>query len=106
MKRLKEDRKSCRNIEPVTYYPVQTLPKTDLDLYKKIRSDGNFKFLNMLVPSYDACCFYAPEDGFFRISSVEGTQVGGLNLWSNPNLSERFYSGKTQALHGSHIKLG
>ena len=69
MKRLKEDRKSCRNIEPVTCYPVQTLPKTDLDLYKKIRSDGSFKVLNMLVPSHDACRFCVPKDGFSELAA-------------------------------------
>ena len=43
---------------------------------------------------------------FFRISSVEGPQVGDLNLWAADNLAERFYSGKTRALHGTHITVG
>ncbi len=32
--------------------------------------------------------------------------MGDLNLWSAGNLSERFYSGKTRALHGSHVTTG
>lgn len=80
MKRFKEDRRSCRNIEKVIFFPVQTLPKPDLGFYKKIRSDGSFKVLDMLVQSRDACCFYVPKGGFFKISSVERPQVGDLNL--------------------------
>jgi uncharacterized protein len=36
--------------------------------------------------------------------SVEGPQVGDLNLWNAQDLSERFYSGKTRALHATHLR--
>ncbi len=36
---------------------------------------------------------------------VEGPQVGDLNLWS-ADLTERFFSGKTRALHGTHLSTG
>jgi len=104
--RLHEDRESRRNIEPVICYPVQSQPKADLDLYKKIRGANISKVQELRVPPRDARCFYVPKGGFFRIISVEGPQVGDLNLWSAHNLSERFYSGKTRALHGSHITSG
>ena len=42
----------------------------------------------------------------FRITSIDGPQVGDLNLWNSKNLSECFYSGKTRALHGTHLSLG
>ena len=106
MTRLHEDRESRRNIEPVICYPVQSQPKADLDLYKKIRGANISKVQELRVPPRDARCFYVPKGGFFRIISVEGPQVGDLNLWSAHNLSERFYSGKTRALHGSHITSG
>lgn len=32
--------------------------------------------------------------------------MGDQNLWNSDNLNERFYSGKTEALHGSHITVG
>jgi uncharacterized protein YcgI (DUF1989 family) len=32
--------------------------------------------------------------------------VGDLNLWHADDLSERFYSGKTRALHGTHVSTG
>lgn len=40
------------------------------------------------------------------IVSVEGSQVGDLNLWNAHDLTERFYSGKTRALHGTHVTTG
>ncbi len=43
---------------------------------------------------------------FFRITSVEGPQVGDLNLWAADNLAERFFSGKTRAIHGTHVGVG
>ena len=32
--------------------------------------------------------------------------MGDLNLWSAADLGERFFSGKTRALHGSHLTAG
>lgn len=59
-----------------------------------------------LIPPREARCFNVPAGHFFRISSVEGPQVGDLNLWHADNLAERFYAGKTRALHGTHITTG
>jgi uncharacterized protein len=47
-----------------------------------------------------------PAGGFFRIVCVEGPQVGDLNLWNADDLSERFFSGKTRALHATHVGVG
>ncbi len=46
------------------------------------------------------------EGHFFRIVSIEGPQVGDLNLWNAGDLSERFFSGKTRALHATHLTTG
>jgi uncharacterized protein YcgI (DUF1989 family) len=54
----------------------------------------------------EACTFHVPAGSFFRIVSVDGPQVGDLNLWNAHDLSERFYSGKTRALHGTHVTTG
>ncbi len=32
--------------------------------------------------------------------------MGDLNLWNANDLDERFYSGKTRALHGTHLSTG
>ena len=58
------------------------------------------------MPPREAKAFEVPAGHFFRIVSVEGPQVGDLNLWNVHDLTERFYSGKTRALHATHLSTG
>lgn len=92
-------------VAPVICYPVETLPLPDMDLYKKARKTLE-KVEEIVVQPRDATTFKVPAGHFFRIISIEGPQVGDLNLWAQDNLSERFYSGKTRALHGTHLGTG
>ena len=100
-----EDATTRRAVEPVIVYPNDSLPPPDLDLYRAARA-GASKTGEVLVEPRDASCFRVPAGGFFRISSVEGPQVGDLNLWHAGNLEERFFSGKTRAIHGTHVTTG
>lgn len=100
-----EDAEQRRAIAPVICYPTETLPAPDLALYRAARRTAR-KVGEVLVPPRDAATFTVPAGSFFRISSVEGPQVGDLNLWNAQDLSERFYSGKTRALHGTHLTAG
>lgn len=94
-----------RAIRPVICYPPETLPKPDLDGYRKAFS-GYRKTGEVTVPPREAATFRVPAGGVFRITSVEGPQVGDLNLWNAYDLDERFFSGKTRALHGTHLGVG
>ena len=96
------DRKA---VAPVICYPTQRLPQPDLAFYRELRAAAKPSEA-VLVPPREAATFNVPRGGFFRISSIEGPQVGDLNLWNAHNLSERFYSGKTRALHGTHLTTG
>ena len=97
-----EDAAVRRAVPPVIVYPNDTLPPPAVDLYRQARASAE-KVNEILVQPRDAACFRAAAGQFFRISSVEGPQVGDLNLWAADNLAERFYSGKTRALHGTHV---
>ena len=99
------DADARRAVEPVIVYPNGTLAPPDLTLYRSARA-GASKTGEVLVQPREGGCFHVPAGGFFRISSVEGPQVGDLNLWNAHNLDERFYSGKTRAIHGTHITTG
>jgi uncharacterized protein YcgI (DUF1989 family) len=99
------DAAARRAVKPVICYPNDTLPLPDLALYAQARDEAT-KAGEVLVPPRDAACFRAKAGQFFRISSVEGPQVGDLNLWNAQDLSERFYSGKSRALHGTHLTVG
>lgn len=99
------DADARRAIAPVISYPPDTLPAPDLALYRSAAASAS-KIDEVLVPARDARCFAVPAGHIFRITSVEGPQVGDLNLWSADNPDERFYTGKTRALHGSHLGVG
>ncbi len=96
------DRKA---VAPVICYPNETLPTPDLSLYRSAR-EGAQKIAEVVAQPRDAACFHVKSGQFFRITSIEGPQVGDLNLWHAHDLKERFYSGKTRALHGTHITTG
>ena len=99
------DAEARRAVVPVICYPVETLPAPDLALYAKALAAAEVVDKVVAAPR-EACAFRVPAGGFFRIRCTEGPQVGDLNLWNAADLSERFYSGKTRALHGSHLGVG
>lgn len=105
MSEIPPDANARRAIEPVIVYPDDTLERPDVAACREAFS-GYVKSDEVLVPPRDGKCFRVPEGGAFRITSVEAPQVGDLNLWHAEDLSERFFSGKTRALHGTHVSTG
>ena len=99
------DGKDRKKIKPVICYPVDTLPLPDMELYTAARERLVLED-EIIVPPRDARTFRVKAGCFFRIVSMEGSQVGDLNLWAKDGLWERFYSGKTRALHGTHLSTG
>jgi len=100
-----EDAAARRAIKPVICYDVETLPVPDMALYNAASATLN-KVAEVIVAPRDAACFEVSAGQFFRIRSIEGPQVGDLNLWNRHDLSERFFSGKTRALHATHVTTG
>lgn len=92
-------------IKPVICYPVDALPQPDIQLYSQAREELA-KVDEVEISPRDADCFEVKAGQFFRISCSEGSQVGDLNLWNLNDFSERFFSGKTRALHGTHLSVG
>ena len=100
-----DDAKKRKAIRPVICYPNDTLPDPELSLLKNHRKNSSL-ISSIITPPRQGVCFPVKSGQFFRIISTEGPQVGDLNLWAKSNLNERFYSGKTRALHGSHLSTG
>ena len=93
------------NAKPIICYPKEKLKPSNLKIYQEARKD--LKVINeVIIPPRDAKCFQVKAGQFFRIENIEGPQVGDLNLFNSDNLDEKFYSGKTRALHGTHISTG
>ena len=94
-----------RKAPPVVTYPIDALPAPDMETLARER-DGLTKLAEIIVPPREARTFHVPGGHFFRIVSIEGPQVGDLNLWCADDPSERFFSGKTRALHATHVSTG
>ncbi|MBL4806055.1 MAG: DUF1989 domain-containing protein [Rhodobacteraceae bacterium] len=100
-----KDADERRRVPPVICYPDDTLPSPDMAMLARARE--NMTLVDtVIVPPREAETFTVPAGHFFRIVSIAGPQVGDLNLWNAHDFSERFYSGKTRALHGTHLSTG
>ncbi|WP_246088413.1 urea carboxylase-associated family protein [Phreatobacter stygius] len=99
------DAAARRGAQAVVVYASENLPPFDAAFYEAARS-GLTKVSELIVPPRDARAFSVPAGHFLRIVSIEGSQVGDLNLWNQHDLSERFFSGKTRALHATHVSTG
>lgn len=99
------DAAARKAIKPVVCYPTATLPRPDISAYQQLR--GDLKLVEtVVVPPREAATWEVPAGHICRIVCSEGSQVGDLNLFNLHNLSERFYSGKTRALNGTHVGVG
>lgn len=90
---------------PIICYEVESVPRRQPEDVALWRS-GLSVVDTVIVEPRDAACFEVPEGHGFRIKSVDGPQVGDLNLWNRHDLSERFFSGKTRQLHATHVTTG
>jgi len=99
------DAATRRAAKPVITYSVEHLPPFDAAFYERART-GFAKTAETVVAPREGGTFEVPAGHFFRIVSVEGPQVGDLNLWNAADLSERFFSGKTRAFHATHVTTG
>ena len=96
------DAATRRAIQPVVCYPPETLPQP----HNLGPATPTGPITTHLAPPREAATFRARAGQTIRITSVDGPQVGDLNLWNAHDLTERFFSGKTRALHGTHVTTG
>jgi uncharacterized protein len=89
----------------ILVYQLDGLPPFDAGFYNGARAELT-KVSELVVPPRDGRAFTVPAGHFFRIVSIDGPQVGDLNLWNARDLTERFYGGKTRALHATHLTAG
>jgi uncharacterized protein YcgI (DUF1989 family) len=74
----------------VLTYSVEQLPSFDGAFYNEAR-DELAKVAEVIVPPRDAKAYEVPAGHFFRVVSIEGPQVGDLNLWTRiPRMKPQF----------------
>lgn len=99
------DAQARKAIPPIVCYPIDSLPAFEPELYADAKASMEL-IETITVAPRDAETFTVPAGHFFRVTCPEGPQVGDLNLWNANDLNERFFSGKTRALHGTHVSTG
>ncbi|MEM7068948.1 MAG: DUF1989 domain-containing protein [Pseudomonadota bacterium] len=99
------DAEARKAVSPVICYPTDSFPEFDRGYYARSREKLELIDSVMVAPR-DAETFEVPAGHFFRVICPDGPQVGDLNLWNANDLEEKFFSGKTRALHGTHVSTG
>ena len=99
------DLKNRLGAKPVICYPNDKIQDNNIGIILNAR-EHLIKQREVTISPRDAKTFEVKSGDFFRIESIEGPQVGDLNLFQLNNLEEKFYSGKTRALYGTHVSVG
>ena len=103
--KIPSDLKNRIGAKPVICYPNDKIQDNNIGIILNAR-EHLIKQREVTISPRDAKTFEVKSGDFFRIESIEGPQVGDLNLFQLNNLEEKFYSGKTRALYGTHVSVG
>ena len=77
----------------------------DLDtaLYDRIARAERTSIEQFEIPIRSGRAWEVPAGSIVRLSTVEGPQVGDLNMWNLHNPRERFWAARTRQLHRSSM---
>ncbi|MEQ6916720.1 urea carboxylase-associated family protein [Halomonas aquatica] len=76
----------------------------DRDFYARLTGTGGRTRVEALtVPIREGLAWRVPAGHVLRLSTLEGPQVGDLNLWSLHNPRERFWASRTRQLQRAHV---
>ena len=87
--------------KPVVCYPNNSIDEKNLNILHLARKDMTKKN-EIIIPPRDAKTFEVKQGEFFRIESIEGPQVGDLNLFNLSNLNEKFYVKEKAMVQSMH----
>lgn len=92
------------NVPPA--YQATRAGALDVDrrFYRRIaESDARQAVEHFVIPIRSGRAWRVPAGHVFRISIVEGPQVGDLNLWNLHNPRERMWAARTRQLQRAHV---
>jgi uncharacterized protein len=76
----------------------------DKAFYKRIAEGGGRTLVEQFtIPIRTGRAWKVPAGHVFRIVTVEGPQVGDLNIWSAHNPRERLWASRTRQLQAAHV---
>lgn len=75
----------------------------DRELYDRIATAGRESVEEFVLPIRSGRAWKVPAGHVFRIGTVDGPQVGDLNLWNAHDPRERLWASKTRQLQAAHV---
>lgn len=87
------------------YRTTETGPLSiDRDLYNRIATaPGRVLVKRLRIPIRSGRAWTVPAGHVCRICTVDGPQVGDLNLWNAGDPRERMWAARTRQLHAAHV---
>ena len=79
--------------------------EVDSDFYSRIGEDTQARNIidEFTIPIRSGQAWEVPAGHVCRISTVDGPQVGDLNLWDRHDPRERFWAARTRQLQAAHV---
>jgi uncharacterized protein YcgI (DUF1989 family) len=76
----------------------------DRDFYRRIAESGGRRLVEKFtIPIRTGRAWKVPAGHGFRIVTIEGPQVGDLNIWNLHNPRERLWASRTRQLQAAHV---
>lgn len=91
---------------PAAYQASEGSPlRVDRAFYGRIAEATDRRALveSFVVPIREGRAWEVPAGHVVRLLTVEGPQVGDLNLWNRHNPRERFWAARTRQLQAAHV---
>ncbi|MFT3852736.1 MAG: urea carboxylase-associated family protein [Ilumatobacteraceae bacterium] len=86
------------------YQPDETVGLgADRDLIRRIADAPREVIESFVVPVRSGRAWTVPAGHLCRITTIEGPQVGDVNLWNLHNPRERLWAAKTRQLQAAHV---
>ncbi len=76
----------------------------DRELYSRIGDPAGRELVESFdIPIRSGQAWVVPAGHVVRLRTVDGPQVGDLNIWNLHNPQERFWASRTRQLHAAHV---
>jgi uncharacterized protein YcgI (DUF1989 family) len=90
---------------PAAYQASPGSPlSVDRPFYERVASAAGRELVeSFTIPIRTGRAWEVPAGHVFRLLTVEGPQVGDLNIWNRHNPRERFWASRTRQLQAAHV---
>lgn len=76
----------------------------DRELYGRFADESGRTLIESFeIPIRSGQAWQAPAGHVVRLRTVDGPQVGDLNIWNRHDPRERFWAARTRQLHAAHV---